>query len=269
MINSRTLAISISWAVLSASLMSAQEMKPFDMKMMQQPLASIHVPGGLPALPIAGVSPSWTSSSGEIPDLSRYREFQFGMTLPEITKQAGLDSSAATIIHTRPAVIQEIDWLPRISQSPLSQVDPVKEILFSFLNGELFRMAVYYDRDKTEGLTVEDMVEAISVQYGKATRPPAETIASATYSDGDDVIASWEDSLYSFNLFRSSYKSAFGIMAFSKRLDGLAQTATVEAIRLDEQEAPQREIERRKKEAGVERAAQEKARLLNKPNFRP
>ena len=58
------------------------------------------------------------------------------------------------------------------------------------------------------------------------------------YNDSEKVIARWEDSQYSFNLFRSSYQPTFGMVVFSKRLDALARLAIVEAIRLDEQEAP-------------------------------
>jgi hypothetical protein len=83
------------------------------------------------------------------------------------------------------------------------------------------------------------------------------------------VIARWEDSQYSFNLFRSSYQPTFGMVGFSKRLDALARVATAEAIRLDEQEAPQREVERQKEQDAKDRAGQKKARLVNKPNFRP
>jgi hypothetical protein len=56
---------------------------------------------------------------------------------------------------------------------------------------------------------------------------------------------------------------------FSKRLDALARLAVVEAIRRDEQEAPQREVDRLKKEAQETRAIEEKARLANKANFHP
>lgn len=42
-----------------------------------------------------------------------------------------------------------------------------------------------------------------------------------------------------------------------------------EAVRLDEQEAPRREIERQKKQAEESRAALEKVRLVNKATFRP
>jgi hypothetical protein len=59
------------------------------------------------------------------------------------------------------------------------------------------------------------------------------------------------------------------MVAFSKQLDALAQLAIVEAIRLDDQEAPQREKERQAKEAEEKRVAQEKVRPVNKANFRP
>jgi hypothetical protein len=59
------------------------------------------------------------------------------------------------------------------------------------------------------------------------------------------------------------------MVVFSKRLDALARLAIVEAIRRDEQEAPQREVERQKKEAQENHATEEKARLANKANFRP
>jgi hypothetical protein len=56
---------------------------------------------------------------------------------------------------------------------------------------------------------------------------------------------------------------------FSKQLDALARAAITEAVRLDKQEAPQREVERQQRQESDARAAQEKARLTNKPPFRP
>ena len=82
------------------------------------------------------------------------------------------------------------------------------------------------------------------------TRPTAEIVSfssSRVYNDSEKVLARWEDAQYSFNLFRFAYRPTFGMVLFSKRLDALAQAAVVEAIRLDEQEAPQREIELQKK----------------------
>ena len=59
------------------------------------------------------------------------------------------------------------------------------------------------------------------------------------------------------------------MLVFSKRLDPLAQAAIVEAVRLDEQEAPQREMALQEKQDEENRVGQAKARLVNKAAFRP
>jgi hypothetical protein len=182
--------------------------------------------------------------------LSRYRDFQFGTTLSEIAERGHLKMSEARTIHQRPAVIQELQWQARSFLGSLSRADSVRNILFSFCNGELFRIVVTYDPDRTEGMTEEDLIEAISEEYGTAARPAAEIILTTThlYNEGEklildrseEVIARWENSQFAFNLFQYSSQNTFGLVAYSKRLDALAQSAMAEAIRLDEQEAPQR-----------------------------
>jgi len=115
------------------------------------------------------------------------------------------------------------------------------------------------------------MVEAISATYGSATEPAGSEIAFSStqvYNDSEAVIARWEDLQYSFNLYRSTYQPTFGMIAFTKTLDALARAATTEAIRLDAQEAPQREIQRQQREDDAKRELLEKARLANKSNFR-
>ena len=79
------------------------------------------------------------------------------------------------------------------------------------------------------------------------------------------VIARWEDSQYSINLFRSSFLNSFGLVMFSKRLDAQAEAAIAESMRLDEQNIPQREADRRKKAADD----LEVTRQSNKRTFRP
>jgi hypothetical protein len=275
MIRAGSLTISISLAVLSAAfLIWARDAKPSEVvgilplplviqQLELQPQRSFDFL--LPAPPV--------SAPLSYPrDLSRYREFQFGMDLLAVAKQADVEPSEARVVHQRPALIQELEWRPQRALGPSSEADPVKEVLFSFYNGELFRVLVNYDQSKTEGLTDEDMVEAISAQYGIATKPTAKIILFSSfhiYNDSEKVIARWEDTQYSFNLFRSSYQPTFGLLVFSKRLDRSAVAAIAEAIRLDDQEAPQREIERQRKQEEESRAAQEKARPANKGNFRP
>jgi len=205
-------------------------------------------------------------------DLSSYRGFQLGMNLQAVAKLADVKPSEAKVIYERPAVIQELEWRPQSSYSSSAQEDPVKKVLFGFYNGELYRIVVSYDQQRTEGLTDADMTESMAAKYGTPSTPVAKVISSSpsqVYSDSEKVIARWEDSQYSFNLFRFSYGSAPGMLVFSKRLNALAQVAIVEAARLDDQEAPQREIERLKKQDEEKNAAGQKVRSANKANFRP
>ena len=274
MINARRLIVSVLGAVLVAvPLIRSQDVKLSEAKVIvTQPLAILDLgsehrrvlDGWLQAVPVSA------PAMGAL-DLSRYRDFQFGETLPALAKQAGLALSDAKLIHERPAVMQELEWPIWLGTGSAPQTDPVKTILFSFYNGELFRIVVNYDRDETEGLTSEDMIEAISAKYGTATKPLSTEIAfssSQVYNDSELIIARWEDSQYSFNLYRSTYQPTFGMIAFSKKLDALARAATAEANRLDAQTAPQREIQRQQGEDEKNRESLEKARQANKRNFR-
>jgi hypothetical protein len=201
-------------------------------------------------------------------DLSTYRDFRLGMNLPAVVKAVGSSSPRARVIHERPDLIQQLDW-QQPERYPVTTLDPVKSILFSFCNGELFQMVVRYDRTKTEGLTSEDMIESISATYGTATRPDADIIFPSIYDESVKVIARWEDSEYSFNLVRSSYQPSFGMIAVSKRLDAVVRASIAEGIRLEAQEAPKKELDAKKKQQAGDTLALEKARTVNKPNFRP
>ena len=274
MMSARTFVISVLGAVLSAApTICAQDVKPYEQTAALQPPPVIQELALQPQRFLAFSLPTDPLSALLIgtPDLSRYREFRFGMDLLAVAKQAEMQPSEARVTHQRPAVIQELEWRPQRFLAYSLQADPVQEVLFSFYNGALFRIVVNYDPIRTEGLTDEDMVQAISAKYGTATRPTAKIVLFSSpqvYNDSEKVIARWEDSQYSFNLFRSSYQPTFGMLVFSKRLDPLAQAAIVEAVRLDEQEAPQREIALQQKQDEENRAAQAKARLVNKAAFR-
>lgn len=197
-------------------------------------------------------------------DLSQYRQFQLNSDLPEVARQADMKPAQAITVHHRPATIQELTW-------PAKYGDSVKEIRFSFYDGELFRMIVDYDGYNTLGLTADDMVEALSTTYGEAMDLSGQAVQSSGYdrSQGVTALARWEDSDWSFNLVRFKYESAFSLVALSKRLESPAQEAIIEALRLDRVEAPQRRLDREKSEADEKRLKQEKSRLANRPGFRP
>lgn len=202
-------------------------------------------------------------------DLSRYRDFQFGTDLAAVAKKAGASPSQAKVVHSRPALIQELEWRPQ-SLGASSAEESAKEVVFSFYDGVLFQVVIKYDRYETEGLTADDLVEAISSTYGTAARPPASAkTGQGPYGDQEDILARWQDPQYRFELIRSSYGPTFRLVGVLKKLEALAQTARLEARRLDDQEQPQRDAARRASDDEAAKATLEKARLANKPKFRP
>jgi hypothetical protein len=83
-------------------------------------------------------------------------------------------------------------------------------------------------------------------------------------------VARWGDAEHAVVLYRTStYRETFRLIVTEPALDDLARKATVQAVRLDEQDAPRLEIARQKKERDDGRAAAEKARTANKVGFRP
>jgi len=200
-------------------------------------------------------------------DLSKYRHFTVGMSLTKLLERTDEKMSDVKMIHNRPALIQELTWWPPNVPGTSLRPDSVEQILFSFCNGELYKISVTYDRPSTEGLTEADMVKAISAKYGPATivAPEIDSATSDRYNSKQKPVASWEDAQYSFSLVRSSFGDVLGLVAFSKRVNAQAELAIVEALKLDEQEGPKRDAERQKKQMDD----LEMVRQKNQKSFRP
>jgi hypothetical protein len=214
---------------------------------------------------------AFSSSPGIAQDFSKYRDFQFGMNLDSVAKQVQMKPTDARTRHDRPALIQTLEWNQVGYSESVRKDASVRSIRFDFYNGELSKMVVTYNPVDTNGLTAEDMIEAISTRYGPATTPgdSVSVSDSTTYEDQEKVLARWDNEQYSYNLYRSSYGSTFGLVAFSKMLDLMARNASREADRLDKLEAPAKELAQQKRRDEDARAAQETARSINKPKFNP
>src|SRR6266851_1367888 len=200
-------------------------------------------------------------------DLSKYRHFTLGMSLTRVLERTDQKMADVKVIHGRPALIQELTWWPPNIPGTSYRSDTVEQILFSFYRGELYKISVTYDRTSTEGLTAQDMMKSISTKYGPATNVVME-IDSATddrYEVRQKPVASWEDAQYSFNLVRSSFTDHLGLIMYSKRVNAEAELAIVEAAKLDEQEGPQREAERQKKQTDDLETARQKNRKIFRP----
>ena len=126
---------------------------------------------------------------------------------------------------------------------------------------------VSYARDRTDALTGNDIIEALTVTYGSPvvtsaiSRPP-------TMLRDSVVLAQWENDSSSVTLLRA-YSSEFKLILLSKALSACACDAIREATRLDAIEAPRRQLEQRKKEVIDASVAREKTRTINKAAFRP
>jgi hypothetical protein len=200
-------------------------------------------------------------------DLSKYRGISIGAKLPVVLKQTDQKLADVKSRHQNPAVIQELSWWPPMLAGVSYQADNVRQIVFFFQNGELYKMSVTYDRSAVEGLTEADMIKSFSGKYGAPITPAPETTASPNaHQDGEDkVIATWEDAQFSFNLVRTSFPNGFGLLIYSKKANAEAEGAIVEAVKLEEQQGPQLEADREKKVADD----LESARQKNLKSFRP
>jgi hypothetical protein len=205
------------------------------------------------------------ASSVSAGNFSEYRNFKLDSGLVGVAEQAQMKPADVTVIHERPAMIEELAW-----RAPSG--DSVKNIKFGFYEGELFRMVVSYNDYNTEGLTTQDMVEAISGTFGDKTDSPPESITLPTIYDDEElvqVLARWTDPNWSFNLVRSKHAPTFYLVALSAQLYPTAEAAKAEGLRLDRQEAPRKELRRLEEREEQRRLQMEQARTDNVPSFRP
>jgi hypothetical protein len=200
-------------------------------------------------------------------DLMKYRTFSLEAPLSSVLKGTGLTSADVKVIHGTPVLIQELTWWPPAPHSASSGPDCVEQILFSFYNGHVYKISVTYDRNAIKGMTTDDMVQSIAAKYGTVVRLSAATEPGADnqFDSEQKLLALWEDSAYSSSLVRSSYSEGFGLVILSKRLNAMAVADISGAVKLEEQQRPEKEAIQRKKEASDLEAVRQKNRKLFRP----
>lgn len=200
-----------------------------------------------------------------------YRGYALESSVVTVLGLTDTRADTATTLHERPARIQEVVWRAPYSRVGGVPVDPVHDVVFSFYDDRLYRIAVNYERDRTEGLTTEDVIGALSATYGAPLLRGAPSAWALHPADAPatPILAQWEDAASAITLTRSTYSPQYRLVLVSKALEPKARAAIAEALRLDAQEAPQREADRRVREVADTAAADEKARAVNKAAFRP
>jgi hypothetical protein len=200
-------------------------------------------------------------------DFSKYRGFSLGTSMATVLKQTERRPVDVKVIHARPTLIQELTWWPPAVPGASYHADSVEQMLFSFCDGELYKISVNYDTASTQGLTTSDMVQSVSAKYGPATIPEhaPDSVLNELNSNNEKTVASWEDSQYFFKLVRSAFTNRFGLIIFSKKINAQAEIAIGDAVTLEKREKPQRDADLKKKEADDLEAE----RLKNQKIFRP
>jgi hypothetical protein len=202
----------------------------------------------------------------------QYRDYALGSSVMAIVKTGNVREDAVKTLHERPARIQELEWRAPYVSSGTQMADPVRDILFSFYDDQLYQVVVTYDRDRMDGLTNDDVIESLSSIYGLPLLRHANAPKSAAAADSSTesaVVAQWEDAATAVTLSRDTYSPQVHLVLVSKTLNPRARAAIKEAIRLDTVEAPKREQDQRTKEVADARVASQKARVVNKAAFKP
>jgi hypothetical protein len=210
-----------------------------------------------------------TLSSAE---LTRYREFTLGSSLPSVTAVTKTAERDLKTIHSRPAMLQQLEWRPRyMTGAPVPGRDSIDRVVFEFVDNQLFKMSISYARDRTNGLTNADMVDSLIAVYGAPSSPSKQPVSPGSdySSEGTVVIAEWRQADATVALRHASYGEAFALVITSLSLDAIARKAQATAVILDEREAPAREAAQEKKRADDVRRADELARSANKKVFQP
>jgi hypothetical protein len=131
-------------------------------------------------------------------------------------------------------------------------------------------MTITYDPSRTGGLTDADLTGALGAIYGSGSAPVAKEIAfNSGYDNTVRAITQWGDPQSRVTLVGFPYGGGYGLVVSSTGDEPLAQKALLEAKRLDQLEAPQKEIDLRARQVADAEAKDEKSRLVNKPEFRP
>lgn len=201
---------------------------------------------------------------------SRYRGVTLGDSVQVAVDYLKAAPSDVKVVHTRPTLVQQLSWRPRrfVSGTRI-EPDALAEMLLTFHLGRLARIAVIYERDRTEGLTNADLHDVLSGVYGTSmllSTPVGTTILS---SANLQTIGRWGDSETLVVLWREAYPDRVRLTITAIDADRAMQEAIVDGARLDTSEAPARDLARRAAEAAAVRARDENIRRDNKAAFKP
>lgn len=208
------------------------------------------------------------------PVYSRYRGVSIGDSVGAAVTALNMTASDVAVVHARPSLIQQLTWRPnQYFSARTSTPDALAEMVLTFHLGRLARVVATYDRDRTEGLTDDDLRDSFAAAYGASMLiPTASTTAtrSVAAAVGEPrIIGQWGDGQTLVVLWREVYPPRVKLTVSSVAAARLMQDASASSERLDAAEAPTRDMVRRVSDAQTQRQRAEQSRVGNKAAFKP
>lgn len=194
-----------------------------------------------------------------------YRGHVLGSRLADVLASTGAPASGVVTQHERPVLIQSLEWRPPYTRHEGSDADPVERVAFSFVDGQLYQVAVEYDRARIASLTGTDLVAGVEAVYGTARpRQDATLPAGVAAPEGSIVLGRWGDERATLTLFQAPYgdtslvlrHTALGVVASRGTTAGRAQEA---------RDAPARAAA----DAAAATAARDAERVRHRSAFKP
>src|SRR3954471_16925798 len=156
----------------------------------------------------------------------QYREFRLGSTLADVTAIGRTSPTDLVMIHERPALLQQLTWRPRyMTGRPMPDLDSIRDVIFSFVDDQLFRIAVEYDERRTAGLTGDDMVVLLAPMYGTPSSVSKPAATHSTESGGTSDVAKWRRDDSEALLQHTEYTDRFVLVITSIPLERAAARA--------------------------------------------
>jgi hypothetical protein len=203
--------------------------------------------------------------------LSHYRGVTLGDSVQVVVARLKMTAAYVKVVQERPTVVQELTWRPHpFISGATAGPDALSEMVLTFHGGLLARIAVTYDRDRTQGLTDADLHDALGSVYGVSllVGTPTQPIIISP-SPERQTIGRWEDADTLLLLWREQYPTRVGLTITSIASDRALQEALADGGRLHAAEAPMRDLARRTADAAALEAREEKIRRDNKAAFKP
>jgi hypothetical protein len=200
------------------------------------------------------------------PSLSVYRMLRLGDGVGTVVTRLQLAAADVKVLYQDPALVQELTWRPhRFVSGSVVVDDPLSQMVLTFHADRLTRIVATYDRERTQGLTDEDLVEVLSDTYGA---PLLEEMHRSVQPSRRNI-ATWMDDQNRVLLWREDYPRLVGLTITLMADDIKLQSTMSGGARLAAIGAPDRARAVQEEAAAALKARDARIRLENKAKFKP